>query len=317
MEQKRISIIIPYHNNIEFLKKLLDSIKHFNKIQVIVVDDHSDKNLDEYKKLQKDAQYSEVLFLENKSENRGAGVGRNIGLNNATGEWVLFADSDDYFVDGYYEILEKYIDSDDEVIYFTPTSIDLDTGKVSNRHIFMENEIKDFLENPSKLNEYQIRYYFYTPWSKMIKRSFIEKYNIRFHEVVAKNDSLFSIKVGHYMRNFTLSTDVIYCATWHNKGNVTKRKDKKFVTDSTKSRIKLLKFFEENLSKEDLEIIRYENIAYYFIEELESVNIKKEYIDISKKMFKDAGINIYNKKNFLPRLKHKIKKVIGKANGQY
>ena len=98
----------------------------------------------------------------------------------------------------------------------------------------------------------------------MINKSFIDKFNIKFHEVIAKNDSYFSVNVGHYMNNFITSKDVIYCATWHDNGNVTKRKDFEFVEHSTKSRIKLLKFMENKLSKEIQKIMDYakENFSW-------------------------------------------------------
>lgn len=315
MHNKRISIIIPYHNNIEYLVKLLDSIKYFDEIEVIVVDDFSDKNLDKYNDVKNNIKYKEVIFLENKSNNRGAGVGRNIGLERASGEWILFADSDDYFVEDYFDKIKKYINSDYDVVFFTPTSIDLDTNKLADRHIFFKNEIEDYIANPSKLNEYQIRYYFYTPWSKMIKRKLVKKYNIRFHEVTAKNDSLFSVKVGHYMKSFKVSKEVIYCATWHSRGNITRRKDENFVIDGTKSRIKLLKFLKDNLSESDLKTIRYNNIAYYFIESLEDNDIDKAYIDKSKSMFNNDDFSVYNQSNILPRLKKKVKKLLGIKNG--
>lgn len=303
MGKFEVSIIIPYFNNIDYLNRLLKSIGNHEDIQVLVIDDNSTKNIDEYEKLKNTPPIKNIRFLTNTSGNKGAGSSRNIGLENADGKWVIFADSDDFFVEEYYKVIKKYFKSDYDAIFFTPTSIDLSTGKLSDRHIYHENAINRYIKNKTKENEYVIRYKLYVPWSKMINKSFIDKFNIKFHEVIAKNDSYFSANVGHYMNNFITSKDVIYCATWHDNGNVTKRKDFEFVEHSTKSRIKLLKFMENKLSKEIQKIINYDSIPYYLIRDFKNAEIEKEYIEQSIQMFNEAGFKVNHFGNLYERIK--------------
>ena len=58
---------------------------------------------------------TEVLFTK---EGKGAGYARNIGLSHARGKWIIFADADDFFTADCFTILNEYMDSPHEVIYF-------------------------------------------------------------------------------------------------------------------------------------------------------------------------------------------------------
>src|SRR5690625_5039373 len=171
-----LSIIIPHYNSIDSLKKLLLSIPKRENIQIIVVDDKSEE--DNY--LISDDQFDHVLFLDNKTPNKGAGTCRNIGLDYARGKWLLFADADDFFVEKFYNIIQKYFSSKNDVIFFKPTSIAIDTGNKADRHIKYENLVKGYSEVGDRSSIVRLKYRFFVPWSKLIRREFIQKNKILF-----------------------------------------------------------------------------------------------------------------------------------------
>ena len=90
----RISIIVPVYNTAKYLHRCLDSIlqQSFEDFEVLLVDDGSTdgsgKICDEY--IAKD---SRVRVFH--KDNGGVSSARNVGLDNAVGEWVTFIDSDD------------------------------------------------------------------------------------------------------------------------------------------------------------------------------------------------------------------------------
>src|SRR5699024_8599309 len=90
-----LSIIIPHYNSINTLQYLLESIPNYKDIEVIVIDDHSNaeskKELIEIGKKKS----TNIKFLNNEPHKIGAGACRNIGLDKASGKWLLFADADD------------------------------------------------------------------------------------------------------------------------------------------------------------------------------------------------------------------------------
>ena len=97
----KLSIIIPYYNALPYIKKLMNMLEPqlTDKIEVIIVDDGCNEyELDKFK--------AKVIHLENNSG--GASVPRNIGLDNARGEYVAFIDSDDLVSADYiYQIMNK------------------------------------------------------------------------------------------------------------------------------------------------------------------------------------------------------------------
>lgn len=217
-----LTIIIPHYNTPNYLEELLKTIPIRENIQVIVIDDNSDTHLDEYNKLINSAEFRHIAFLKNTDRNKGAGSCRNIGLQHATGDWVLFADADDLFIDGFYSCVEEFFAGDCDVIFFMPTSIDRDTKRVSKRHLYYKGILEDYKSSPVIKNELQVRYLMGTPWSKLIKRELIKANNIVFDEVLVSNDIAFSTKLGFRMRDFFVSCKTIYCVT-NSKSSLTRR----------------------------------------------------------------------------------------------
>ena len=147
---------------------MLASIPNIDEIEVLVIDDKSTKDLIAYERLKNKYKHSNVKFFKNDTSKKGAGVCRNIGLKYIKGNWVVFADSDDFFVDGFFEIIKDYLDTNYDVVFFRPISIDRGTGKVSDRHQKYESLILNYLRTKDKKSELQLRYEFVVPWSKLI-----------------------------------------------------------------------------------------------------------------------------------------------------
>lgn len=91
-----VSIIVPVYNAEEYLEQCLTSIKEqiLKDIEVILIDDGStDSSLAICEKYAKE----DNRFVVIHQENGGACVARNVGIRKATGQYLLFLDSDDFF----------------------------------------------------------------------------------------------------------------------------------------------------------------------------------------------------------------------------
>ena len=92
---KKVSVIVPVYNAEKYLNRCIESIitQSYNNLEIILVNDGSTDNsllvCEEY--LKKDDRIKLIT-----QENRGAGLARNKGLQNATGKYAVFVDSDDY-----------------------------------------------------------------------------------------------------------------------------------------------------------------------------------------------------------------------------
>lgn len=215
----RYSIIIPHHNIPDLLQRCLSSIPQRNDLQVIVIDDKSDEQyipiLNQIEK-----EYSWIKFVYSKT-GKGAGHTRNIGLEYAEGEYILFADADDYFTYCIGEVLDDYKKNKSDIIFFNAVSLDTNTYTTSNRSVHLNEIIKEYNKNPNKAINH-LKYTFGEPWCKMVSHKLIKENNISFSETIIHNDTKFSYLIGYYSQNIMIDKRAIYCVT-DRKGSVSKK----------------------------------------------------------------------------------------------
>lgn len=218
-----ISIIIPHFNSSKSLIRLLKSIPKDRDIEILVIDDQS--NTEELNGIYISTEYKYIKLLKNNKE-KSAGTCRNIGLKAAKGKWILFADADDFFVRDAFDILKKFENSEKDIIFFKPISCYSDTLLPAERHKIFGNLIDKYLEDKSIEKLEDIKYKFIVPWSKLIRKSLIDKNKIFFDEVLASNDVMFSLKSSFKSKEIEISDEIIYCVTVH-KGSLTMNMNKK------------------------------------------------------------------------------------------
>lgn len=236
-----LSIIIPHYNRPGMLKKLLFSIPDRTWIQVIVVDDKSTEYMDEYAAVKTEfiAQRG-YLFLDN--PNKGTGSARNYGIKFAIGEWITFADSDDWFTDDFEKIIVEHINDPDDLIYFVPTSVKLGNElSESSRHIRYRNNAENYIASPTLRNEYLLRYDWWISVSKLIKRKMIEENNILYEEGSLAEDMIFSARCGGYAKKIKVCNETLYCIAEHD-GCTSKLNDIKAQQTDYKEYFKYLKW---------------------------------------------------------------------------
>lgn len=146
----KLSIIIPTYNTNETLLKLLQALERQMQpnIEVIVVDDCSDRLL----KLEFP---NWVKFIRLEENSGGASRPRNIGLDNARGEYIAFIDSDDMVSEDYIKEILKKIRLDKDIIFLSWKS---------QKHNIMLHELK---RKPSSWN--------CSVWCRVYKKSLIGK----------------------------------------------------------------------------------------------------------------------------------------------
>lgn len=94
-----VSVIVPIYNATAYLADCIDHLisQTYKNIEIILVNDGSKDNSGEICK-QYTIRDSRIKYLE--QENSGVGAARNAGLKIATGQYVMFCDSDDYIQGG-------------------------------------------------------------------------------------------------------------------------------------------------------------------------------------------------------------------------
>ncbi|MBR6848210.1 MAG: glycosyltransferase family 2 protein [Bacteroidales bacterium] len=199
----RYSIIIPHKNTPQLLQRLLDSIPQRDDLEVIVVDDNSDPSIVDFCHYPgKDRPNIHLIFT---TEDRGAGYARNVGMDNSRGEWIVFADADDFFVtSNLNDILNSNIpDSCDVLMWETfwktsDTPIEGFQSTSFDGNFIPKHDAPDaFITNVA-------------PWARMIRKSAIEKFHLRFEEQQHANDVMFTARLSFHIHDYLYTTTVVY-----------------------------------------------------------------------------------------------------------
>ena len=222
------SVIIPHKNIPNLLQRCLDSIPRREDLEIIVVDDNSDSTIvdfDDFPGLSDPT--VKVIFTK---KGGGAGYARNIGLREAKGKWLLFADSDDFFSGNSDEIFCDYEKVNIiDIVFFKSESVKSnDLSAVKSRGEKYNNWVEESMHKGEIVDG--IRYGIKPPWGKMVKRDFVEKYDIVFDEVLSSNDVMFSIKCGSYAKKIELDDRILYISTVREK-SLERVKNKEYIRD--------------------------------------------------------------------------------------
>lgn len=213
-----VSIVIPIYNSETTLRRCLNSVINQSIFdwELILVDDgsndKSDDICDEYA-----AKDQRVKVFHKK--NGGVSSARNIGLDNAKGEWVVFIDADDFVKESYLaNLLEHSQKQVDLVISYAEihNGDDIKKESYSEKLIDETNFDSMFIENDMHWHT--------SPWSKLYKRNIIEEYHIRFCEGMhIGEDAVFLYSYMLYSNRIYISNDTDYCYFAYNEGSLTKR----------------------------------------------------------------------------------------------
>ena len=193
-----VSIIVPVYNVEKYINRCLDSIinQTYKNLELILIDDGSTDNsgkiCDEYSKVDR-----RIIVKHN--TNKGVSYTRNCGINLASGEYLLFIDSDDYVDLNYVENLLKPIILED-----------YDLVVCNINHIFY-NDIKNNIVNTKLLSQnyyddlYILNILRITPVNKLFKTKIITAFNIKFIENLSySEDCIFNYEYAKHVKNINM-----------------------------------------------------------------------------------------------------------------
>ena len=179
-----VSIIVPVYNAEKYLHRCVDSIlaQTFTDFELLLINDGSKDNsgkiCDEYA-----AKDSRVRVFH--KENGGVSSARNLGLDNAKGEWVTFVDSDDWVNSSYINNLYMRSHKGVDLVFSYAT---IDKGIESYKEVYpsclVESTCLDGIFAANDLHWHT------SPWSKLYRMSLITKAGLCFNENVCIGEDL-------------------------------------------------------------------------------------------------------------------------------
>lgn len=181
-----ISVIVPVYNGAEYIKRCIDSITNqtYRNLEIIIVNDGStDNTLDICRNLQYDDYRIKIINQENK----GVSNARNTGINNSSGKYITFVDSDDYIDPMMYEIMQRDLyENNAEICRVRAYIYDRD-GEI--RHIYDDNTKLIFDNMSDIIHNFATGELSIAVWDKLFTKEVIG--DVRFRENVFHEDTMF------------------------------------------------------------------------------------------------------------------------------
>jgi glycosyltransferase involved in cell wall biosynthesis len=200
----KVSIIIPVYNTEQYLPRCIDSIlgQSFTDFELLLIDDGSTdgsaKICDAY--AEKD---SRIRVLH--KENGGVSSARNLGLNEAKGEWVVFVDSDDWISDNCIKLLTEplrnkefdIVVGDYRIIGEFPYNLELSLPEGAYHetgitHTFCNGGI------------------YIMSWNKLYRKEFLLKNQLAFEEGKVHEDEILAFEISCLEKSFYVVKSVTY-----------------------------------------------------------------------------------------------------------
>ena len=199
-----ISVLVPVYNTNQYLPRCIDSIlgQSFTDFELLLIDDGSTdgsaKICDAY--AEKD---SRIRVLH--KENGGVSSARNLGLNEAKGEWVVFVDSDDWISDNCIKLLTEplrnkefdIVVGDYRIIGEFPYNLELSLPEGAYHetgitHTFCNGGI------------------YIMSWNKLYRKEFLLKNQLAFEEGKVHEDEILAFEISCLEKSFYVVKSVTY-----------------------------------------------------------------------------------------------------------
>ena len=204
----KYSVIIPVYNAEKTLRRCVDSLldQNYSDMELILVNDGSpDGSL----AICRDYQVRDARVRVIDKPNGGVSTARNAGLDVATGEYVLFVDSDDYVSEDYFQELDRLsAEFEYDCVLF---SLAMQNGNRTTYRILDSFCAKDVEIATPKFCEALYKKFLTSPINKRYTRALIEKVNVRFPEhLYVGEDKIFSLRYILQCKTCVISSKVLY-----------------------------------------------------------------------------------------------------------
>ncbi len=206
-----VSVIIPCFNAQNYIKNCVNSLKNqtYGNAQFIFVDDFSTDNtfniLTEFTS-------SDDRIKVYKTNKKGVFSARNLGIDNACGDFITFMDCDDVVSPFHLELLiKKALENNADVVVSNYKRV----YNKKNYEDYKFKKIKKYkvktFDKISAIKEFLAQRLEFCVWNKLYRKDIIDKNNIRFDEKCTYNeDSLFNYKVLKFASKTLMFSAVTY-----------------------------------------------------------------------------------------------------------
>ena len=292
MEKKaKVSVLVPFYNVEKYVGRCVESLfsQTYSNIEYVFVNDCTpDNSMDIINEYIDKFNVRNKCVIINHEVNKGISASRNDCLDNATGDYILFIDSDDYIDKDVVELLVKAaIESNADISgcgyieEYKDRSVEM-PQRYTNNHVEMMRAIT-LLTIKGVM------------WKLLIRRSIVEENQVRFiPDNTMVDDYLFCCQVFFYAKRFASVDKCMYHYIQYNPNNYSKTREFN-ITSQAKAIIKTEEFYKENGV---YELVKDELLQRKFISKLPLLLNKNCYnVKLWRELFPESN-NIWKKMKF-------------------
>lgn len=274
-----VSVIIPVYNAERYIKRCVDSVRRqlYSDLEIILVNDgSSDQSLDVLRQISEED--NRIVVID--QQNRGASGARNTGLDAATGEYIVFIDSDDIVPNGYIQDLyDRLQESSCDLSICGYTDIYPDHSVV---HV-LDKESCGKLTGELNRDMCLIRQFIYSPWMKMYRNSILSEYRIRFDEdLVTSEDQYFNFEYYEHVRSYAFVNKGSY--QYYREGSALSMKRTQTCYESDKKTAEFVYRYLEEKQVPGRELIMAEKLVYITFRYLLLSDAPNDYASAKKRI---------------------------------
>lgn len=220
------SIIIPVYNAETTIRRCLDSFtnQRFSDYEILLINDGSTDNSDAICRAYADVN-SKICYLS--KENGGVSSARNLGLEQAKGEYALFVDSDDYVSEDYFDVINQALTQrNPDLLMFGYRNVGSISAERGTGEFYEDDEV-----GAAKRISFSMRQYLFSSlWSKVFKRKIIKNNGLRFRtDLSIGEDQLFIFSYAMHIRSISSIDALLYNVDVSNENSLS-RKGRHYLT---------------------------------------------------------------------------------------
>lgn len=250
-EDVLVSVIMPVYNTARYLDRAIGSVlkQNYSNWELICIDDKSED--DSLAILRKYEANPRIKVIAN-DVNCGQGMARNVGIFHATGKFLCFLDSDDYFSENFLgEMLSICIEHDSDIAICNMRYGIEGSFKWKTRYrnaVCNQSSVADVFSAVSETS----------PCNKLFKTELIKSNDLKFPEKVFLEDNLFIIKALFFAKKIGFSSKCFY-TYWQNSTS-TMQSSKNQNQRNYSARVVLNEIFDfarkNNFSQSEFELLK-------------------------------------------------------------
>lgn len=212
MSKYKVSVIVPVYNTKEYLKISFESIKNqtfnFEDLEIIFINDKSDDGSEDMLK-EFEEQNDNVFLYDSPEGKKGPGAARNLGIDKASADYIIFFDSDDEMLPDYIETIYDEITQNNVDLVKTSFFSNIEGHRYSTKRGIGRVEVSH--DDLTLLMDYN----YFEPWCSIYRKEYLIKENIRFLERFNLYESfIFTVEAIAKARNGIIVLDDFMGQVW-------------------------------------------------------------------------------------------------------